>query len=149
MAAGDLVVADYQLELRSVLMGAGSDDYIIDRDRGGLTGFIDPVVELVETEYAHEKGSFVGTARTPARTGQAALVVVGTSDTDCGTNLAALRATWAPSSSAVPLYFQIPGFGKSYVMGHPLGFTAQMGNLSSAAVPILASFRITDPTIYT
>lgn len=149
MAAGDLVTADYQIELRTTLMGAATD-YPISRNRGSISGLIDVSVKQAETPFAHADGSFVGgQAYQEARTATFSLLVQGDTESDVGDNLETMRTVWAPASAALPLYFQLPGFGKRYVNGWPLGFVPDMDNMKFKIVPILASFRITDPTIYT
>lgn len=142
MAAGDLVVSDYQLELRTTLMGAATD-YVIDKDAGGVGGLLDVTVTMSETEYGHADGSFAGDAYQGARTATVPLVL------EDFAALSAMRTVWAPSTTDLPLYFQVPSIGKKYVNGRPLGFVTDMGLAAMGAIRILASFRITDPTIYT
>lgn len=141
MAAGDLVVSDYQLELRTTLMGA-STSYVIDRDAGGLGGLLDITVVMPETEYGHADGSFAGDAYQASRTATVPLVL------DDFAALSTMRTVWAPSSTDLPLHFRVPSIGKKYVNGRPLGFVTDMGQAAMGAIRILASFRITDPTIH-
>lgn len=149
MAAGDLISNDYEIELRTTLMGGDTTNFPIDYERGSLSGLVDVVTSQAETPFAHADGSYIGESRDAARTVTIAIVVEGSTATATGDNLETMRTVWAPASAAIPLYFQLPGFGKQYVNGWPLGITADIRNLPFGHVPILASFRITDPTIYT
>lgn len=142
MPAGDLVVADWQLELRTTLMGA-TTDYVIDKDAGGVGGLLDVSVAMSETEYAHADGAFAGDAFSAARTATVPLVLDGF------TALTAMQAVWAPSLTDLPLHFQLPDIGKRYVNGRPLGLVADLTMAAGGTIRVLASFRITDPTIYT
>ena len=148
MPAGDLVVDDWTFELRTTLMGDGTD-FDIDRQRGAIGGLFDTSVKYAETDYAHADGAFIGGSFAAARTATFSLIVNGSSATVAGDNLETMSATWAPATEELPLYFQMPGFGKRYVMGWPLGFTVDYSTPDFGLIPILASFRITDPTIYT
>jgi hypothetical protein len=142
MPAGDLVVSDGQLELRTTLMGTGTD-YVIDRDAGGVSGLLAVVVKQTETEYAHADGSFVGDAFEASRDLTVALLLDGFAAVET------MRTVWAPSSTNLELWFQLPDIGKRYVVGRPVGFVPDLALGFMGSIPALASFRITDPTIYT
>lgn len=142
MAAGDLVVADWQLELRTTLMGA-TTDYVIDRDAGGVGGLLDVAVKMPETDYAHADGSFAAEGYQAARTITVPLVLDGFAA------LSTMQTVWAPSTTDLPLYFRIPDIGKKYVNGRPLGLVADTALAAMGAIRVLCSFRATDPTIYT
>lgn len=146
MPAGDLVVSDYQLELRGTLMGAGTD-YVIDVDRGALGGLFDSVVAEVETEYLHAAGSYIGDEFEAARTATAAIVILGTTPAIASAGMMTMRTTWAPSTTDQQLWFQVPGVGKKYVVGRPRGIVVDHARVDSGAIPILATFRISDPVI--
>lgn len=150
MAAGDLVVAPYQFELRTTLMGDGTI-YGLDRSGGGVSGLFDDPAKFAETEYLHADGSFIGEQHNGARTASLALKIQGDTETATWAGLSAMRTIWAPdATAAVPLYFQFPSIGKKYVNGWPLGLVGV--DISMAVfkqIRVLASFRITDPTIYT
>lgn len=147
MAAGDLVTTAWQFELRTLLHGEGTS-YVIERS-GAIRGLVGVGTNMPETEYAHAAGSFAGDAFESARTATFAMEIEGTSATDAGTKYIAMRTAWAPSSSNLPLYFNLPGWGKRYVNGRPLGLVEDMRTADFGLIPVLASFRITDPTIYT
>lgn len=146
MAAGDLVVADWQVELRTTLMGA-TTAIEIDRTRGGISGLFDEAVELPESAYVHAPGSFIGMAREGARTATFALEITGTATTAL-TALETMRTVWKAGTAVEPLHFRVPGYGKSYVNGWPAGVIADTTTMDFGVISLLATFRITDPTIY-
>lgn len=148
MPAGDLITADWQIELRGLLMGDGTD-YLPDVDAGAVRGFYDTETSIAETEYLHAPGSFVGEATESARTVTVALIVAGTTPAACGSALSTLRDAWARGTVAEQLHVRIPGFGKRYLTGWPTGVVADVSYLASLEVPALCSFRATDPAIYT
>lgn len=149
MPAGDLVVADWTFELRGVLMGDGTN-YEIDRERGAIGGLLGAAPKYAETSYGHARGSFIGESFEAERTATFALAVHGATEIAAGDNLEAMLTVWSPDSTAeLPLYFQLPGFGKRYVNGWPLGLAVSYTTPDFGLIPVIASFRITDPTIYT
>jgi hypothetical protein len=142
MPAGDLITQPWQLELRATLMGAGTD-VVIDRERGAVGGLFDIEAKQAETEYAHAPGSFSGDSFEAARTVTVALALDGFAA------LSTMRATWAPSSADLELWFQLPDIGKGYVVGRPIGLVVDSETAAFGLLSALASFRITDPTIHT
>lgn len=148
MPAGDLVTLNRQIELRATLMGTNSD-VPIDGDRGGVEGLLSYVVKQTETEYGHADGAFAGDAYEGPRTVTAALLAIGTTAAAAGAAVSSLRSVWAKSDTDLPLWFQVEGFGKGYVMGRPLGITPVESYFGTDTIPVLAMFRITDPTVYT
>lgn len=147
MPAGDLVTANRQIELRATLHGTDSG-FPIDGDRGGVEGLFSYVVKQAETEYGHADGSFAGDAYEGPRTVTAALLAIGTTAAAAGSALVTLRTVWAKSDTDLPLWFQVEGFGKGYVLGRPLGITPDESYFGTDTIPVLAMFRITDPTIH-
>lgn len=148
MPAGDLVVADGQLELRTTLMGAGTI-YGIDRDGGAVSGLLSSVAKYAESEYLHADGSFVGDQFQAARTATVALKIQGATVAATWAGLSAMRSVWAPDATAeIPLYFRWPSLGKQYVNGWPLGIVEDISMSEFKLIRVLASFRITDPTIH-
>jgi hypothetical protein len=148
MAAGDLVVDDLQVELRATLMGKGTH-YRLDVRRGSVGGLFDIATKSSETAWAHADGSFVGEVFQAARTVTVALIVTGATQDAVAGRVATLRTAWAPSHDDLPLWFKWPHFGKGYVVGRPIGLTVDYSRPLVRAVPVLGSFRVTDPTIHT
>lgn len=150
MPAGDLVVADFQVELRATLHGAGTD-IAIDRRRGGIVGLLDRTAKMAETEYAHSDGSFVGDVLRASRSATFNFRISGVSAAAAGALVEDLWTVWDPTGTAEePLHFRLPGIGHRYVMGYPLGLLdVDTTEQVYGVVPFAALFRITDPTIYT
>lgn len=148
MPAGDLISLDRQIELETTLMGTGTD-FIIDGDAGAVSGLFAYLTKMAETEYAHADGSFVGDVHEAARDVTAALLATGTTAALAGTALATMRSVWAKSSTDQQLWFQVDGIGKGYVVGRAQGLTPDESWFGTDTIPLLARFRITDPTIYT
>jgi hypothetical protein len=147
MPAGDLVTGPWQFELNALLLGDGTP-YDIDR-RGGVRGLVGSSIDMPETRYAHADGSFLADATEGPRTATFSIEIAGTDEDDAGTKYIALRTAWAKSSTDLPLYFNLPGWGKRYVNGRPVGLTEDLSTADFGLIPVLASFRISDPTIYT
>lgn len=148
MPADLSVVADWTFALRSTLMGDGTA-YGIDRRRGAISGLFDTLVKQPEIEYAHAPGAFAAEGYAAARTVTFALVVEGGTPTATGDGLEVMQTVWAPSTTDLSLTFQMPGFGRRFVNGRPLGIVVDYSTPDFGLIPVLASFRITDPAIYT
>ncbi|HET7736449.1 MAG TPA: hypothetical protein VFK52_10765 [Nocardioidaceae bacterium] len=154
MPAGDLVTGDYMLELRAVAAGRTTDVHF-DDDRGGVTGLFDEPASVVASSYAHANGAFVGSTRKPERVVFAPMLVLGDTETAVANKVVSLRTAWAPSSTVPPpteqLWFQWPGFGKGYFLGHPQGLVVVdfTKALILRRVPVVGEFLITDPTLRT
>jgi hypothetical protein len=147
MPAGDLVIDDFQLELDGLLMGRDTS-YRLDKSRGGMDGLIDVVVKQVKTEYAHQDGAHIGEAHEASRTAVIWLLIRNTAS-GAGTDSIALRAAWEPQSTDVPLYWRLPGWGKRYVNGRPGGARFFPALAIHGLIPVMCTFEITDPAIYT
>jgi hypothetical protein len=150
MPAGDLVTVDFQWELRTALMGAGTN-VRAHRRKGGIVGLLDAPGGAAESEYAHADGAFIGEVRRPPRTATFNLVIDDVSPAVAGALLAQQEAVWAATGVAEePLHFQLPGYGKRYVNGWPLGtLDVDTTDLVFGVVTFAALFRITNPTIFT
>ena len=147
MPAGDLVVAPWQFEVQGLLFGDGTA-YVVDRD-GGITGLLSASIDIAETTYAHADGSFIGTIIEGPRTAVFAIDVEGTDANDAGTKFAALRTAFGKTVVPVPLYFNLPGWGKRYVTGVPVGVVEDLRAADFGLISADCSFRITDPVIHT
>jgi hypothetical protein len=147
MADGDLIDGDRQIELRSTLMGA-EPPYIIDGDGGAVRGLFAYITSQAETAWAHADGSFIGEQTEAARDVTAALLACGDTSAEAGEALGVMRTVWAKSTTEVELWFQVDGIGKGYVIGWPQGITPDESWFGTDTIPLLARFRVTDPTIY-
>ena len=146
MPAGDLVVSDYQLELRTTLMGYGSS-YPIDHERmNSYTPLGDQAYKNQDVELKHGDGSYGGSDRLGPLAFTFPLYFQGTAST-AASAIQTMRTTWAPSTSDLPLYHQIPGVGKFYVNGRPRGVQVDARDLEFGRVLFVAFFVALDPTI--
>ena len=175
MPAGDLIDRDYQLELRSMLMGDNTM-YTIDRSRGAIKGLGMPPAKTADTELDHADGSYGGEDYTGPRVITVALLIKGsensgtwndadstwngsggTWDTTGGSGtspggalngLSALNDAWAASTTDIPLYLRLPGWGKFHVNGRPRGLDEDLSLLTFGLIVVMATFVALDPTIY-
>jgi len=147
MPAGDLVVEPFQLEFRLTLMGNDSP-YRLDKDRGGMDGLIDVAVKMTKTEWRHAPGAFIGESFEASRTATIALLVKGSTADAAGVDTVALRSIWTPSTAEEPLYFWLPGWGKCWVNGWSGGALFFPSLAIHGLIPVMATFEITDPEIY-
>lgn len=149
MPAGDLVVSDYQFEIRTTLFGFGTDTNL-DADGGlGIRGLGVPDIKTADTPYLHADGSFAGEDYLASRVLSIAFKIVKPTETAAWAALAAASTAWAPSTTDIPLWFQVPGFGKRYVNGRPRGLVENPSLARRGIIPILCTFFCPDPTIHT
>lgn len=146
MPAGDLVVSDYQLELRTTLMGYGSN-YRIDHQRAqSYTPLGDQGVKNQDVELVHDDGAYAGQELLGTLSFTFPLYFQGTA-ANAALAIQTMRTVWAPSSTDLPLYHQIPGVGKFYVNGRPRGVNVDSRDIEFGTVRFLAFFVAHDPTI--
>lgn len=142
---GDLVVADYQIELRGKLHGPTTD---IDTGEGGWTGLGNPGAKQSKYEIDGDDGAFLGRQYLASRILTFPLVWHGTSAADVMLELSALCVAWSPRAAVdVRLYAQLPGWGRFYVTGKPLGISEDLTMLKSGEAAGLAQFEAGRPVI--
>lgn len=149
MPAGDLVVADYQAELRATLMGASSNYQIAPP---GIAGLGLPPVKSADTELGHADGSVAADDFRGVRVITIPLIIGGDSAISASTAMTrftTLLTAWAPSTSDIPLYIRLPGWGKFHVNGRPRGLDEDLSQLKNGLINVLATFHALDPTITT
>ncbi len=145
MAAGDLVVAAYQLELRTTLMGAGTSYKIGPQ---GISGLGEPNVKTSDTDLSHDDGTYLGRDYLEPRIITVDFSLVGSTAAAAGTLLVGLKAIWVKSEATdLPLHFQLPGIGKKVVTGRPRGLVEDTTQIRFGFVRALATFFCGDPTI--
>lgn len=144
MPAGDLVVADFQVELNLVLMGAGTN---YELGPGPITGLGQPPAKVQDVTLSHEPGAYGAKEFTDVRTLSIPLLIHGTDPADAMTNFATVSAAWAASETDVELWIQLPGFGKFHVVGRPREFADDLTNLKSSEIAALGTFVALDPTL--
>ena len=148
MPAGDLVIRDYQFEVRATLFGFGTD-MNLDGPRMGLRGFGLPDIKSTDTPYAHADGSFAGDDFLASRVLSLPFKIVKANESDAFAALATANTAWAPSSTDIPLYFRLPSWGKKYVNGRPRGLVEDLSDVRRGVISILCTFICPDPTIHT
>lgn len=145
MTAGDLVTKDFQLEIRGKLHGPDSG---IDTGAGGWTGLGTPGVKASKFDLDGADGSFLGRSFLTSRILTFPLVWHGTSKADVMLELSALVVAWDPRTAVdLRLYAQLPGWGRFYVTGKPMGIAEDMGMLASLEGAGLATFEAGSPVI--
>lgn len=148
MPAGDLVVGDYQFEVRATLFGFGTDTNL-DGPRMGIRGFGLPDIKSADTPYLHAAGSFAAEDFLASRVLSLPFKIVKADETAAFAALATANTAWAPSTTDIPLYFQLPSWGKKYVNGRPRGLVEDLSLVRQGVISFLATFFCPDPTIYT
>lgn len=149
MPAGDLVTADYTLEIGGVLLGSGTV-YDISYDRGGIAGLGAPQAKTNDVGLAHAEGVYAGRSYPSERLITIPFSIAGATPTATGDAYLILADLFEPTSTAAvePLYVQLPGFGKFYVTGQPRGFLREdIRNLQYGQVEAEVIFVCPDPTI--
>lgn len=147
MAAGDLITADWQLELRAVLMGATSV-YQLD-DRTGITGLGEPPAKTADTDLAHADGAYGSRDYRSTRIITVGLFIHRATPALAMTSLATLKAAWAPATTDIPLHLRLPGLGHVSLTGRPRELDVSITRLKFGRVDCLGTFVALDPTITT
>lgn len=144
MPAGDLITADYQIELRSTLMGAGT----VYRLRG-FSGLGEPPVRARDVELFGQDGSVAAPDYRGPRVIIVELAIRGSSTAAAFTALDTLETAWAPSTTDIPLFWQLPGMGKVSVNGRPRGLEVELDDsaLFAGVIFCVGEFHALDPTI--
>lgn len=150
MPAGDLVVADYQLELRGVLMGAGTV-YGIGPRPASIEGLGNPQPKTADLDFAHADGAYGGQDKRGVRVVTVPIVIRQTTAALAMTSLETLMTAWDVSAADIPLYFRLPGWGRRYVNGRPRGLAADIPTelKQRFAIACLGTFVCPTPTILT
>ena len=146
MAAGDLITADWQLELDGYLMGAGQT---WDNDEGPWTGVVGLGVRAKDAEYDLADGDVLGTDTNPARLFTAPLIAHKLTVSDTFQQAEDLEALWSASATNQELHLQLPGLGHRYLVGRPRGAAIDLALVRTGTVRALVTFKAGDPTLYT
>ena len=146
MAVGDLLSGDYQFELRSVLMGDGTN-YEIGAE--GWGGFGTPEIRARQSVLPLEHGAVADREYADARELRLPMIIKGTTVANLLSNWQSVMEAWQPSQSGdVQAALQIGG-SKFLLSGRPRGIsdadTTHYGRLRIFAE---ATFVATDPRLY-
>lgn len=144
MAAGDLLSADWQLELRTSLFGAGQT---WDNSTGGWTGLGGTATKTQDVSLDQTDGEIAGTDRRGPRLLTFPLETGGSSPATAMADLSDLLDAWAPSTTDVELHLRLPGWGHFMVAGRPRGAAEDLSLVHAGIVKVLATFYCPDPTI--
>lgn len=116
MAAGDLISADYQAELRTTLMGPGTNYGMVSIDVSPapiITNDLPKLLANGKFQGSHFKGSILVTLT---------MNVAGTTTTTLRANLDTLETAWAVASSDITFVVRLPQWGKRSLSGRPINF---------------------------
>ena len=145
MAAGDLVVADWQYELRTTLMGDGSDFPIDRARRSSFTPLGSVSVKSRDVDLVSGEGMYAGTDRLGSRTFTLPLFYEGTT-ANCGLAIQTMETAWAASATDIVFYGRIPGVGKFHISGRPRNLTVDFADMDFGVIRFLGVFVAPDPT---
>ena len=144
MPAGDLITADWQIELRTTLMGAGTN---YEFDPAGLAGFGVPPVKDADVDLDGAHGSYASQDFNGPRVITVSFDIAQTTAAAALTRLKELNVVWAPSTVDLPCHFRLPGWGRFSVVGRPRGLDEKLGQAEFGRVLAMATFVANDPTI--
>lgn len=117
MAAGDLITADYQAELRATLVGTTTNYDLVDVEITKQRRTTDVPKLLADGKFGgkHWIESILITLTLNAK---------GTSDSNLTTNLATLETAWARSQSDIDFVLRLPGWGTKgkKISGRPVEY---------------------------
>lgn len=150
MPAGDLIAADYQIELRLLLMGA-STVYGIGPTPASIEGLGLTQPKTNDLDLAHQDGAYGGHDKRGIRVITIPIVIRHTSAANAMNALTTLETAWDVSTTDIPLYLRLPGWGKFHVNGRPRGLSAEIPTelRQKASIKCLATFVANTPTIVT
>lgn len=145
MPAGDMLAGDYQFQLGSTLYGRGSNGVYLD---GGtpLSGLGVPDAKTQDVVLNHANGVFANPDYLQMRSISIPVIIKDT-PSNAFSSFAALIAAWAPLTSDIDLAFQLPGWGKIYVLGRPRGLKDDFKVANRGVIRALLRFDCPDPTI--
>lgn len=145
MPPGDLVVADYQWELRATLMGATT---VFLPDLPGIAGLGEVVPKSNDVDLEGDDGAYATKDFDAPRVITIPMRISQSSPANAMNSFGTLKAVWAHSNAAdIPLYIRLPGWGRFYVTGRPRGLKENLVDLKSSVIPVLATFFCPKPVI--
>lgn len=147
MPAGDLVTADWHVELRGLLHGPGTV-YVVDRGRGAIKGLGTPVPKSADVERDGDVGAYGAGDLAGIRLVTCAFLIKAASAAAAMNALSSLNTAWAPSSVEIPLYLRMAGWGKFHVDGYPRGVADDVSLVELGIISVLARFDALTPTIF-
>lgn len=144
MAAGDLVVDEYHLELRGLLHGPGTRFHW----DGPWSGF-GLTMKTSDVDLEQADGAYSGRDFLASRVLTFPVGWGGHGPEDVMLDFSELLEAWRPSrEDDLELWAMLPGWGRFYVVGRPRGLTEDLTMLKSGEGRALLTFQANDPTIY-
>lgn len=137
MAAGDLVIAPYQFEVRGVLFGVST---VYETDPKGWGGLGTPAPKKRDADLPHAAGVYLGSSRPGQRILTFPITWGGTPD-EVGARLRVVNTVFEASEVNLPLFANLPGWGKWHVIGQPDGFAEDMEHFARGHGSGIATFR--------
>jgi len=146
MAAGDLLTANYQIEVDGVLYGTGAT--VWSNDEKAWSGFFGSGVRDQDTTLALADGEVAATDTNPARVLTMAFTTAGANRTEAQayTDATSLDAAWNAGGDTV-LHYQLPGIGHCSIAGRTRGALIDMELAPQGVVRALCTFKACEPTI--
>jgi hypothetical protein len=144
--AGDLIAEDWQVEIRALLTGEGTDFELGEEGIGGL----DDLVEGKDTGLGHADGVYLGRDYNEPRTLTFPYEITKPGDPSMAGSLywGTLRPAWAKSEATnLELHFQLPGIGHLMAVGRPRGLMPDLRLQKHGLIRALATFYCGDPTL--
>lgn len=138
------VLVDYQVEIRTLVTGAGTS-YLLDEE--GIGGLGEPEAKSNDADLGHAAGSYLGRDYVGVRIITVPYLVVGTTPANTGTLFGTLRTAWATSETNIDLHLRLPGFGHLAVVGRPRGLICDMGRQKHSLIRAIGTFVCGDPTM--
>lgn len=143
MPAGDLIDADYQVELNGLLTGL-STDYVLAPP--GITGLGLAAAKTQDIDPAGQDGTVPNADFLAPRV---ILIPYNLNDhesTKALEDYATLETAFAPRVDTAELHIQLPGLGHFYFVGKPRSLELVLLDLKSGAISAIGEFLATDPT---
>jgi hypothetical protein len=141
--AGDLITADWQVELRGTLTGAGTPFML---EPPGLTGLGVPNPKTNDVDRMFADGMHMGRDYAGVRVVNVAYTITATA-AEAGELLLELDGLWAVDNDDVELHARIPGFGHIVLEGRPRGLLEDARGLGAGIARALATFWCGNPAI--
>lgn len=147
MPAGDLLNEDYQVEIRALLTGAGTD-FLLGEE--GIGGIGDVEVKALDTDLGHDDGVYLGRDHNGPRTITVPYLIKKPGDpAAAGTAYySTLRPAWIKSEATdLELHLQLPGIGHLMAVGRPRGLISDLTKQKFGLIRAFATFYCGDPTL--
>jgi len=148
MAAGDLLTADWQIEIQALLTGAGTDYRIRPKGISGLLGV--PPTKTADVVFQGQAGAYGSRDYAGPRVILVDYVIVGDDADDAVDLLNDLSAAWAPTLTDVELHGRVPTGRHWMVSGRPRGLSEDLEFVraqSGGVAGVIGEFHALDPTV--